>query len=173
MTTSNSNNNNTSGLESNTLNDDLKLKLQLNNNNNNRTKNDSSRQPSDRNGDSDVSKYAELQTKLQEAEKKNAYLTSLLAQLQTHQRNSANSATRVKIREEQPTVANHHLPKLTVKHIYSTEPLLIRYNESDEPRAPNHEESKSLIKTLFDQNKQQKQQVSQTYKCKIFNRSNV
>ena len=68
------------------------------------------------------------------------------------------------------TVSNHNnsvnslnqmlISKLNLNHIYTVEPLLIKVNEKDEPRAPNIEESESIIKKLFELYKQQKQQVN-------------
>lgn len=54
---------------------------------------------------------------------------------------------------------NSILLKLNVNNIYTVEPLLIKLSETDEPRAPTHEESEVIIKRLFETYRQQKQQV--------------
>ena len=54
---------------------------------------------------------------------------------------------------------NSLLLKLNLNNIYTVEPLLIKLNETDEPRAPTHEESEVIIKRLFETYRQQKQQV--------------
>jgi hypothetical protein len=53
-----------------------------------------------------------------------------------------------------------NISKLNVNHIVSVEPLKIKLNEGEEPRAPNQDETDVLIKRLFDVYKQQKQQVN-------------
>ncbi len=55
---------------------------------------------------------------------------------------------------------NSILLKLNLNNIYTVEPLLIKISETDEPRAPTHEESEVIIKRLFETYRQQKQQVS-------------
>ena len=54
---------------------------------------------------------------------------------------------------------NSLLLKLNLNNIYTVEPLLIKLSETDEPRAPTHEESEVIIKRLFETYRQQKQQV--------------
>ncbi len=52
------------------------------------------------------------------------------------------------------------LSKLNVSNIVSVEPLKIKLTDSEEPRAPNQDETDILVKKLFDVYKQQKQQVN-------------
>jgi len=134
----------------------------------------------------DQNKYDILVTKLKDAESKNEYLTNIINQLQTRRSvnsgyrpnvnvNSLNNSASVgNVNNSNPSnsaIANHlsnnntsslnHMliSKLNLNHIYTIEPLLIKINEKDEPRAPNQEESESIIKKLFELYKQQKQQV--------------
>lgn len=63
---------------------------------------------------------------------------------------------------QQSSVGGSGTLKLTINQIYSVEPLRIKLNESDEPRAPSLDESEVLIKKLFELYKQQKQQVKRS-----------
>ena len=135
----------------------------------------------------DQNKYDILVTKLKDAESKNEYLTNIINQLQT--RRSVNSGYRPNVNNlnnsasannannsnstnnSNNAISNHLsnnntnslnqmlISKLNLNNIYTIEPLLIKINEKDEPRAPNQEESESIIKKLFELYKQQKQQV--------------
>jgi hypothetical protein len=137
----------------------------------------------------DQNKYDILVTKLKDAESKNEYLTNIINQLQTRRSvnsgyrpnvnvnnlnnsaNANNANNSNSTNNSNNTISNHlsnnntnslnHMliSKLNLNNIYTIEPLLIKINEKDEPRAPNQEESESIIKKLFELYKQQKQQV--------------
>ena len=57
-------------------------------------------------------------------------------------------------------VTNSNLAKINLNNIYTIEPLRIKLNENDEPRAPTNEESEVFISKLYNLYKHQKQQVS-------------
>jgi len=136
----------------------------------------------------DQNKYDILVTKLKDAESKNEYLTNIINQLQTRRSVNSGYRPNVNVNTANASNSNNNssnnsnsnanqianqmsnnntnnslnqmfISKLNLNHIYTIEPLLIKMNEKDQPRAPNQDESESIIKKLFELYKQQKQQV--------------
>ena len=129
----------------------------------------------------DSYKLEDLLAKLKDAESRNEYLTNIITQLQNKRNlnsghrpnhvNSLNSSNNNNNNSNNNNGANataknansnrtiSSLPKLNLNHIYSIEPLRIKFNDGEEPRIPTNEETEMLVKKLFNTYKLQKQQV--------------
>lgn len=113
----------------------------------------------------DKNKYDELETRLNDAESKNEYLSQIIGQLQSKRSgiNSSylnNQSVNVNNSNNNASSSNQLTKSLNLNNIYTVEPLRIKLNDNDEPRPPTLEESEIFISKLYDLYKHQKQQIS-------------
>lgn len=122
----------------------------------------------------ELNRYDELLTRLKDAENKNEYLAKMIAKLESNRGTNVPQTLRSQETAAEPvltssgTVNSVSGVKLSVEHIHSLEPLRIKIAETEEPRAPNANESEILIRLLFSMYKQQKQQVRNSSRLFVF-----